>query len=84
MMGRQKSCSVGCALIRLRILGSIHVVFAGRKLDATQSFRASDSAIDIYLFNYSWTEVLYSFVAIELNTGAYKCVLLSLLLCGVS
>jgi hypothetical protein len=38
MLGRQKSCGVGCARIRLRILGSIHVAFAGRELDATQSF----------------------------------------------
>ena len=38
MLERQKSCGIGCAWAKLRILESIHGVFAGRELDATKSF----------------------------------------------
>ena len=38
MMERQKSCGVDRARIRLRILESIHVVFAGKELVTTQSY----------------------------------------------
>ena len=41
MLVSQRSCSVGWAGFRARILESIHVVFAGRELRATQSDRCS-------------------------------------------
>ena len=65
MLERQKSCGVGWAWVRLRILENIHVVFAGRELATTQSFVWSvigGFTRDVVAFQESWTVMLISIV----------------------
>ena len=65
MLERQKSCGVGWAWVRLRILESIHVVFAGRELAITQSFVWSvvgGFTKDVVAFQESW-RVMLIFIA---------------------
>ena len=65
MLERQKSCGIGWVRVRLRILESIHVVFAGRELATTQSFVWSvvgGFTKDVEAFQESWRVMLISIV----------------------
>ena len=68
MLERRKSCGVGWAWVRLRILENIHVVFAGRELATTQSFVWSHWSViggftrDVVAFQKSRKVMLISIV----------------------